>query len=121
MNMASITNLIDSFDYTFFILISKILIGGTLFLMFKSIAENLTGYLTFRSNQFVSIGRYVDVDGFKGYIHHISPKYIIIKNDTEIFIVFTSRWKYYKWKFVNTLDICQPEVIAQITKKEDNK
>ena len=65
----------------------------------KEIATDIAGFVSFKANYYVCIGRHVIVNGFEGNIMKIGVKFIVIKNKERTYIIQTSRWKFAKWEF----------------------
>ena len=99
MSTQQINQLLSLIDSKILILSFKFILVLFIVLLFRSIAESLFSYLDFRSNQFVCIGRKVEVNGFEGVIVSITPRFIIIKSKDRTLLLITSRWRDYTWKF----------------------
>jgi len=99
MNMEQINTLSSFIDVRLFYLLFQILFGIFILTFSRDIINTFIGFIMFKSNKYVCIGRKVIVNDFKGHITHIGFQFIVIKNGQQVYLVQTSRWRFEKWKF----------------------
>lgn len=86
-------------------LIWSIVTGGIalfFFLMIKDFLTTLVFYHQFRSNDYVSIGGMVSVNGFVGRIQTFTITYIIIEGEAGYYRLPMKEWQRQKWIFLRT-------------------
>ena len=71
-------------------------------LVIKDFLMTLLDYHKFKSNQYVSIGRLVNVDGFEGRIKRIGLDNIVIEGEEGFYRIVMTRWYMHKWIFLRT-------------------
>ena len=73
-----------------------------LFLMIKDFLTTLVFYHQFRSNDYVSIGTMVSVNGFVGRIQTFTITYIVVEGESGYYRVPMKDWQRQKWIFLRT-------------------
>lgn len=99
LNIETLANNFINIDVGFLILFIKIIIMSYLIIIFKRFIDHLVAYTLFKKHSYVSMRREVNVDGFDGIITSISLGEIVISNDTSIYVIPTTRWRYSRWVF----------------------
>lgn len=94
-----ITQLFSYIDVNLFHFLFRIFVGFLFFSMLRELTKSIISYISFKSNKFVSIGRRVEVDSFKGQITDIGLLVIVIKNHEKVYLVQTKRWEFSNWQF----------------------
>lgn len=72
------------------------------FLMIKDFLTTLVFYHQFRSNDYVSIGTMVSVNGFVGRIQTFTITYIVVEGESGYYRVPMKDWQRQKWIFLRT-------------------
>lgn len=86
-------------------LVWSLTLGGVAlfcFLMIKDFLTTLVYYHQFRSNDYVSIGGMVSVNGFIGRIQTFAITYIIIEGEAGYYRIPMNNWQKHKWIFLRT-------------------
>jgi len=94
-----IISIFDSIESESLMLLFKLVLVFFIFLLVKNQIQRTVGYLTFKSNPYVSLGRKVRANNLEGVIKNITPSFIVIETDHSYYLIDTSRWKWHEWVF----------------------
>ena len=98
--LPQIQQLIKQVDGKILILVLQIIAICFVAGLIRDFVQALIGYIEFKSNPYVCIGRRVIVNDFEGIIERIGIRFIVIKNNKRTLLVQTSKWKDYEWSFL---------------------
>ncbi len=68
----------------------------------KDFLITILTYFKFRSNEYIAIGKLVQVNGFDGRIKDIGFSYIVLEGEEGYYRIPMIRWQYEKWIFPRT-------------------
>ena len=63
--------------------------------------QNYMEYRRFVNDQYVAIGRKVEVDGYNGIIKEIKLTHVVIRGKDSRYLIQMNRWRYCKWIFMD--------------------
>ena len=99
MDSQTVINVFNSFQIETIILLFKAILAFLVFVLIKNQVQRIVGYLTFKSNPYVSLGKKVRANNLEGVIKNITTSFIIIETENSYYLIDTSRWKWYDWVF----------------------
>lgn len=86
-------------------LVWSLVLAGIVFyflMVFKDFFNNVLYYFQFRSNDYVSIGKLVEVNDFVGRIKTFGLNYIIIEGEKGYYRIPMNSWQKHDWVFLRT-------------------
>jgi len=98
--LPQIQEVIKQLDTKVLVLVLQIIAVCFVAGLIRDFVQALIGYIEFKSNPYVCLGRRVIVNNFEGIIDHIGVRFIVIKNNERTLLIQTSRWKEYEWSFL---------------------
>ena len=72
------------------------------FMLVKDFLTTLLNYHQFRSNDYVSTGRMVEVNRFIGRIKNFGLTYIVIEGESGFYRIAMKNWQKHNWVFLRT-------------------
>src|SRR6056297_1541156 len=94
-----IISIFDSIESESLMLLFKLVLVFFIFLLIKNQIQRIVGYLTFKSNPYVSLGKKVRANNLEGVIKDITFSFVVIETDYSYYLIDTSRWKWHEWVF----------------------
>ena len=88
---------LGQFDQRIIFISLKILLAIVVAMMFKTVAENIVGYLILRLDQYVGIGTCVETFGKRGKIREISFFTVTIETECGYIRIPTRNWRTSKF------------------------
>ena len=98
--LPQIQELIKQLDGKILVLVLQIIAICFIAGLIRDFVQALIGYIEFKSNPYVCIGRRVIVNNFEGIIKSIGIRFIVIENSERTLLIQTSKWKDYEWSFL---------------------
>jgi len=99
MDQQVIIDIFDSIQIETAVLLFKLMLAFLIFLLIKNQIQRIVGYLTFKSNPYVSLGKKVRANNLEGVIKDITFSFVVIETDYSYYLIDTSRWKWHEWVF----------------------